>query len=283
MEKSLKISENSGKEKKRKLSAKDFPSLNIVSESDIAMDFASKVYKKFDKLIKSVILFGSSVKKTRTSGSDVDIILIVDDASVKFDQELVAWYREELGKIIASNPYRIELHINTVRLTTWWQDLLRGDPLVLNIIRYGEEVIDFGGFFRPLRILMEEGKIKSTPEAIYTALQRAPMHLVNSRRAALSSVEGIYWAMVDASQALLIAAKINAPSPEHIPMLLKENFVNKGMLDEKYVFWYAEIFRLYKGILHGEVNDIKGQNLDDWQQKADKFIGVMAEIIRKII
>jgi hypothetical protein len=55
------------------------------------------------------------------------------------------------------------------------------------------------------------------------------------------------------------------------------------MLDEKYVFWYAEIFRLYKGILHGEVNDIKGQNLDDWQQKADKFIGVMAEIIRKII
>lgn len=284
LEKSLKTSSREmNTEKKKKLSSKDYPTLNIVSESEIASDFAMKVYKKFDKLIKSVVLFGSTVKKTAKNGSDVDIIIIVDDASVKFDQELVSWYREELGKIIAINPYKLELHINTVRLTTWWEDLLRGDPIVMNIIRYGEEIIDFGGFFRPLRILMQEGKIKSTPEAIYTALQRAPMHLANSRRSEIGAIEGIYWAMVDSSQALLIAAKLTAPSPEHIPMMLKQNFVDKGLLEEKYVFWYTEIFRLYKGILHGEITTIKGQNLDDWQNKAEKFIEVMALAIRRFI
>jgi predicted nucleotidyltransferase/uncharacterized protein (UPF0332 family) len=268
---------------KNKLNPKQFPTLNIISEADIAMDFAKKAYQKFDKLIKSIVLFGSTIKKTNTSASDIDLILIVDDASVKFDSELVAWYREELGKIISANPYQFELHVNTVRLTTWWNDLMRGDPIVMNIIRYGEEVIDFGGFFRPLRILMQEGKIKSTPEAIYTALQRSPMHLLNSRRAELSAIEGIYWAMVDSSQALLIAGKITPPSPEHIAILLKKHFVDNKMLDEKYLSWYSDIYRLYKGIIHGEIHEVKGQNIDLWQERAEKYIGVMAEVIRKIL
>lgn len=257
--------------------------LNLVSELEIATDFAAKVYKKFDKLIKSIILFGSTVKKTDSANSDIDLIILIDDCSIKFDQELIAWYREELSKIISTNPYKKELHINTIKLTTWWQDLLRGDPVIINIIRYGEEIIDFGGFFKPLKVLLNEGKIKSTPEAIYTCLQRAPLHLANSKRAEISSIEGIYWAMIDAAHALLIAAKITPPSPEHVTLLLKENFVDKNMLDMKYVTWYRDIYILYKSIEHGEIRDVKGQSIDELQLKADKFIRVIAELIKKII
>ena len=284
-EKSPRISETekeNPKDKQKKVSAKAFPTLNLMNERDIAMDFAERIYKKFDKMVKSVILFGSTAKKTNTPGSDIDIIVLVDDAMIKFDQELIAWYREELGKIMAANPYKQELHINTVRLTTWWQDLLRGDPLIINIIRYGEDIIDFGGFFRPLKILLQEGKIKSTPEAVYTCLERAPMHLLRSKQAELSSVEGIYWAMVDSAHALLIAAKVNPPSPEHIPILLKENFVDKKMLDIKYVSWYRDVFVLYKSIVHGDVREVKGQNIEEWQSRADEFIRKMAEVIGKI-
>jgi len=269
--------------KSKKLSVKDFPTLNLINETDIALDFAKKVYQKFDKLIKSVILFGSTVKKNNTSGSDIDIIVIIDDASVKFDAELTAWYREELGKIIQSNPYKQELHINTVKLTTWWNDLLKGDPTVINIIRYGEELIDFGGFFRPLRILLQDGKINSTPEAVYTCLQRAPLHLANSKRAEISSVEGLYWAMIDSAHALLMTAKITPPSPEHIPQLLKETFVDKKLLDPKYIGWYNEVFNLHKGIMHGTIRDVQGQNLDDLQNKTESFIRIMAETINKIL
>jgi len=257
--------------------------LNLVSEVEIATDFSTKVYKKFDKLVKSIILFGSTVKKTDSSTSDIDLIILIDDCSIKFDQELISWYREELGKIINSNPYKKELHINTIKLSTWWQDLLRGDPVIINVIRYGEEIIDFGGFFKPLKVLLAEGKIRSTPEAIYTCLQRAPLHLSNSRRAEMGAIEGVYWAMIDSAHALLIAAKITPPSPEHIPMLLKQTFVDKNMLDMKYVTWYRDLYILYKSIEHGDIKDIKGQNIDDWQDKADKFIRVMAELIKKII
>ena len=267
----------------KKINPKDFPTLNLIDEREIAMDFSQKVCQKFGKLIKSVILFGSAVKKTNVSSSDIDIIIIVDDAYVKFDQELIAWYRQELGKIISANPYKQELHINTVRLTTWWNDLIIGDPIIINILRYGETLIDMGGFFNPLKILLQEGKIKPTPEAIYNCLQRAPEHLARSKQAQLSAIEGVYWAMVDSAHALLIAGKITPPSPEHIPLLLKENFVDKKMLDSKYVSWYREIYVLHKDINHGKVVDVKGQNIDIWQLRADEFIRKMTEIIKNII
>src|SRR3989344_8824335 len=92
----------------------------IVTDKDIAMDFAVKVQRKFDRLVKASVLFGSqaTAKNNATSGSDIDIILIIDDAAVKWDLELISWYREELGKLITSQNYSRELHINTVKLTT---------------------------------------------------------------------------------------------------------------------------------------------------------------------
>jgi predicted nucleotidyltransferase/uncharacterized protein (UPF0332 family) len=269
--------------KVKRLPVKSFPSLKLMDEHDIAMDFATKAYKKFSKLIKSIILFGSSTKQTAVASSDVDIIIIIDDSAVQWDQELIAWYRTELGKLIKFNPYKKELHINTVKLTTWWQDLLRGDPVVMNVIRYGEGLIDFGGFFNPLKILLQEGRIKATPEAIYTCLQRAPQHLARSKAAELGTVEGIFWAMVDSAHALLMAAKIPPPSPEHIPILLKENFVDQKVLKMKYVVWYRDLYLLHRKIVHGDLTDIKGLEIDDWQDRADEFIRVMAESVERIL
>ena len=276
-----KVSKKNSKTEKPNL--KNFPTLKLVREQDIAMDFATKAYEKFDKLIKSIILFGSTVKQTRSSGSDIDIILLIDDASIKFDQELIVWYRTELGKLIKANPYKSEIHINTVKLTTWWQDLLRGDPVVINIIRYGEPLIDFGGFFTPLRVLLQEGKIRSTPESIYTALQRAPQHIIRSKQAEMSAVEGVYWAMVDSAHALLIAAKVMPPSPEHIPILLKEKFVDSKVLKMKYVVWYRDLYVLHRKITHGDITEVKGVELDEWRDRAEEFVRVMAELIDKII
>src|SRR3989344_1198891 len=86
-----------------------FPTIKLKTERDIALDFAEKVYRRFDKMVKSIILFGSTIKQTRTVGSDIDIIIIIDDAMIKFDEELIAWYREELAKIINESQYNKDL------------------------------------------------------------------------------------------------------------------------------------------------------------------------------
>jgi predicted nucleotidyltransferase len=247
------------------------------------MDFATKAYEKFNKMVKSIVLFGSSVKQSAVTGSDIDIIIVIDDVAIIWDQELIAWYRVELDKLLRQNPYEKSLHINTIKLSSWWEDLLRGDPVILNILRYGEAMIDFAGFFEPLKFLLLSGKIKSTPEAIYNCLERAPTHFLRSKTAELNSIEGLYWAMVDSSHAALIAAGIPPASPEHIPSDLKEVFVNKGMLKIKYVVWYRDLLILHKKIVHGETTDLKGVEIDEWQAKTQEFMSVMADLVNRSV
>lgn len=269
--------------KKAKKKPKQATTLNLKSEADIALDFGTKAYKKFGKTIKSIVLFGSAAKKTSTPRSDIDIIIILDDVTVNWDQELVAWYRQELDKIMRANPYSKEIHINTIKLTTWWDDLMRGDPVIINILRYGEAIIDLAGFFEPIKYLLLHGKIRPTPESIYTSLQRAPLHIQNSKAAELNAIEGLYWAMVDSAHAALIARNVMPPSPEHIPADLKEHFVNTGQLKIKYVTWYRDLLILHKKIAHKEIHDLKGVVIDEWQARAEEFLNVMAKLVQDII
>ncbi len=267
----------------RKKTEAQFSTLKLKEEQDIAFDFASKAYEKFGKTIKSIILFGSAVKGKIVKGSDIDIIIILDDCSILWDAELIAWYREELGKLIRANPYRKPLHINSVKLSTWWNEMIRGEPVILNIIRWGQPLIDFGGFFTPLKVLLSQGKIKATPESIYIMLQRAPLHLARTRASLLNSMEGLYWAMIDASHAALIAAKKIPPSPEHIADLLKETFVKPRVLNPKFVLWYQDLYKIAHEILHGKISKISGKEVDEWESKTDIFVREMAKIIDKII
>ncbi len=269
--------------KKAEAKAKNIPTLKLKKDTDIAMDFAIKVYKKFQKTIKSIILFGSTAKQTAVAGSDIDIIIIIDDVSIKWTPEIIAWYREELDKILKENPYEKNLHINTVKLSTWWEDLMKGDPVVINVLRYGEAMIDLAGFFEPLKFLLIEGRIKNTPEAVYNSLQRAPLHLARSKAAELNAIEGLYWAMVDSAQAALIAANVSPPSPEHIASNLNQVFVSKGMLKSRYVDWFRDLLALHKKIAHGEIRELRGIVIDDWQERTDEFIKVMAKLVKEIV
>lgn len=265
----------------KKLSKPD--TLNLKSKRDIAMDFAQKILEKFSTLIKAVVLFGSTAKNQAVVGSDIDIIVIVDDATIKFDESFIMWYREGLGNVVKTNPYKKDLHINTVKITTWWEDLIKGDPVVINIIRYGEPLIDVGGFFAPLKLLLQEGKIKPTPEAIYTILNRVPAHILRSRVSEMSAIEGCYWAYVESAQALLMAIKVLPPSPEHISIFLKENFVDKGFLKMSDVTDFRDLFDLHRRILHGEIKKIDGKIIDNYQEKAEEFFKKTVKLLNEII
>ncbi len=249
---------------------------------EIAYDFAAKIYDKFREVVKSIVLFGSTAKNTQVKKSDIDIIIIVDDATVQWTQELIAWYREELAKLSSSIKYPKKLHLNTVTLTTFWNEALVGEPVVINVIRYGVALIDFGGFFEPLKVLLARGKIKPTPEAIYNALTRAPNHLSRANMFLLGTIDAVYWSMVDSAHAALMMAKQVPPSPEHISSLLRVTFVKKGMLETKYIDWYEEIFALAHHITHGEVKRVTGKNIEIYMNRADEFIGRMAKIVRDL-
>tara|TARA_Y100000310_G_scaffold189087_1_gene189052 strand:+ start:3339 stop:4157 length:819 start_codon:yes stop_codon:yes gene_type:complete len=269
--------------KKPKIDPKKFPTIKIKTRRDIAMDFAEKIVKKFDTLVKAVVLFGSTAKSTAGPGSDIDIIIIVDDATIKFDEKFTMWYREELVKIVSKNPYKSDLHINTIKVTTWWEDLIKSDPVVVNIIRYGEPLIDVGGFIAPLKALLEKGKIKPTPESIYNIVNRVPGHIIRSRISEMSAIEGCYWAYVECSQAILMAVNVSPPSPEHVPKLLDEHFVKKGFLKKQILKDYGEIYQLHKDILYGKTKNLDGKTVDMFQEKSEEYFKMSIKLLNEIL
>ena len=254
----------------------------LAKDRDIAMDFAEKIYKKVGASIKSIVLFGSAAKGIAGPKSDIDIVIIIDDSTISWDDELIAWYREELRKIIAQSRYAKTLHVNTVRLTTWWNEMIRGEPVVINIIRWGDPLIDFGGFFTPLKTLLAQGHIKTTPEMIFVTLGRAPAHLMRCKASMVTALESVYWAFVDASHAALIAAKVSPPSPEHIPSAMRQHLVDTGLLKSEYVNWYRDLYIMVHKVIRGESGDIDGKEIQMWRDRSDRYLREMASVVKKL-
>ena len=257
--------------------------LLLANEREIGMDFATKAYKEFNTLVKSIVLFGSAAKHTLEERSDIDIIVILDDISIKFDEELIAWYRKKLATLLNKHQYQHPLHISSVKLSSWWSDLMKGDPVVLNVLRYGDALIDFGGFFKPLQVLLKDGKIRATPEAIYTLLERAPAHMTRARGAMLAVVDGVYWSMVDSAHAALIAADVMPPSPEKIMQTLDKTFVQNKLLHPKFAKNYDIVHTLAKDIVHGKRVSIEGKYLDDLFKMSDEFLNEMSRLVEDLV
>ncbi len=256
---------------------------NLDTDKDIAFDFAGKVYNKFRDVVKAIAMFGSVTKLEATPKSDIDIIIIIDDCTINWDDELIGWYREELAKLLIANKYRKEIHINTVTLTAFWEEIRAGEPLIINILRYGEALIDVGGFFDPLKVLLSKGKIRPSAEAIFTTMQRTGQHLGRANANILNSIEGFYWAMVDASHSTLMAMNLIPPSPEHIGELLQQHVVDKKILDKKYVENYEYVRKKAKAIIHGEIKKLEGKDIQDLQEKAEAFVKELNEITKALI
>lgn len=279
--------EKKEKSKVSKIPRADFekvPTMLIVNDRDIAMDFATKAYQRFEQMIKAIIMFGSSVKQEAKPESDIDLIILLDDVSIRWDEEMIATYREELGKLVQANPYIKSLHINTVKLSTWWQDLIIGDPVILNVIRYGEALIDHGGFFVPQKSLLLAGKIRPSPEAVYNLLERTTIHLGRARASIFAAVDGYYWACVDSAHAALMAANILPPSPEHVAEMLELSFVKeRKLLNSRFIRMYEDIYSTMKSISHGELLSVSGKRLDELKENSELFVTELAKVVDKII
>ncbi|UCD03509.1 MAG: nucleotidyltransferase domain-containing protein [Candidatus Woesearchaeota archaeon] len=245
----------------------------------IAYDFAGKVENRFRGLITSVILFGSVAKKMIMDDSDVDIVIVIDDTTVTTDNAFILWYRKELAKLVNEQEYKKKLHINTVTLTTFWEHLLKGEPTVVNVVRYGVAIIDPGFFFDPIKRLLANGRIRPSVEAVYNAISRTTAHIFRADQKELAAISDVYWAFVDSAHAALMAYKVTPPSPEHVPKLLRHVFVKKRKLHHKYVEWYEEIFDLEKKIVHGHVVRLDRGELDEYRHKAEEFTNKMKNLV----
>jgi len=244
---------------------------------DLAYLFAKQCHKECRDLIKAIVLFGSTARK-KQGANDIDILVIIDDVSIKLTPELIQTYRVILGKIIAGVSNR--LHVTTLKLTAFWEYVRNGDPVAVNILRDGYPLLDTG-FFDPLQLLLHQGRIRPSPESVWTYMTRATQTITNSQWHLLQATLDLYWAVVDAAHAALMKLGEVPPSPEHVAELLEDKLVKTKLVPSNIPNQMRKFYTLSKEIIHRKRRSISGQQYEKLLSEAESFVKTMKQFIER--
>jgi len=247
---------------------------------DIVYAFSKDIKKELGGMLKGIILFGSTARHidTNKKSHDIDILLLIDDVSIQLNQELIQTYRIIVEKIVAK--VSTKLHITSLRLTNFWEYIRAGDPIAINMLRDGVAILDTG-FFEPLQLLLMQGRIRPSPESIQNYLMMAPQTLQNSRGHIIQAVLDLYWAVIDAAHAALMYVNETPPSPAHVADLMEEKLVKTGLLDKHYMHTMRSFYNLGKSIMHGQLNDITGDQYDAYYKEAYDFVMTIKKFVNR--
>ncbi len=247
------------------------------TDIDLAYSFGKKVYKEFGTFIKAIVLFGSAARKKKSS-NDIDILVVVDDITLNLNKELVQTYRIMMQKLVADVSTKI--HVTTLKFTNFWEYVRSGDPVAVNILRDGFALIDTG-FFEPLQTLLHQGRIRPSPEAMWSYFTRAPLTITNAKWHILQAVTDLYWAVIDSAHAALMKAGEVPPSPEHAADLLESKLVKTGLINKKYPKIMKKFYDTMKMIEHREIKEISGEQYQEYLKEAQDFVLAIQEFIKK--
>lgn len=258
----------------------DNPNIKTYNKNELtlAYRFAREIHSEFGDFLKAVVLFGSTAKHNVSKQGDVDLLIVVDDVTINPTQELVEAYRIITEKLVTQISTR--LHVTTIKLTTFWEYIRAGDPIGMNILRDGVALLDTG-FFDPLRALLMRGRIRPSEEAVWTYFARAPRTLHNAKWHVLQAAIDMYWAVIDAAHAALMMLGETPPSPDHVGALLEEKLIRPNHLPAKYGKTVNKFYLLQKRILHREIREIKGAQIDAMFKEAQDFVETVDNLINR--
>ncbi|PIN73710.1 hypothetical protein COV20_05815 [Candidatus Woesearchaeota archaeon CG10_big_fil_rev_8_21_14_0_10_45_16] len=244
----------------------------------LAKRFATALQKELEDFLMGVVVFGSSARRTSDEHSDIDVMVITDDASYIVNEALIEGYRLIIEKLMQEISPRF--HITSITFTSFWEQVKAGDPIMINILRDGVPLYDLG-FFDPMQRLLQSGRIRPSEESIWHYFGRSPRTLLNSRWHVLQATLDLYWAVIDAAHAALMRANQIPPTPEHVAELLDKVYVKKRLMEKKYVDTMEKFYRLSKDITHRKISEVTGKEYDALFKEADDFVKRMKRLVEK--
>ncbi len=261
------------KNKKSKNVSRKLKKFSLETRLKSAEKFKDKILDMFKGYIKAIIVWGSITRGDYTGKSDVDIYIIFDDtkfALKKFDE-----IRKKIDKDIYSTASSIDprLHPQPIlALTEFIKGIRYTHPLFFNIVREGYAIYDTG-FFIPMRKLLEWGEFPVTPEAAHMRIDSVPRRVQRVRNVKLYMIaEDMYYAMLDAAQAVLMYVGVGPPAPKLAAKEVREHLVKPGLLEDEYAKSLEDVANFRKKVEHKEIKEISGAEVDKWLEKTEKYV-----------
>ncbi len=251
----------------------------LIEDLETARKFARIMYKEFGNFVSGIILFGSAAHNNPSPKRDIDILIVLDDVRIKFTKELITTYRIITERAIANvDPQR--LHVQSMKLTSFWEYVRAGDPVAINILRSGVALIDTG-FFDPLQALLDQGRIRPSSESVWTYFTMAPASLHRSEQHLLTAMIDLYWAAIDSAHAALMVMGEIPPSPDHVADFLDEKLVRNFHVKRKAGKTMRELYTIFKKIVHRDIKAVSGKDYDKYRKLTQEFVNEMKWFIEK--
>ncbi len=244
-------------------------------------EFSKKALEKYGKQIKTIVMMGSVAREEFKPTSDIDIFVVIDDTNSKITPELHDKIDEDLEKIAEKISKNISVQ-PSYTLTEFWDYARVAHPIIYNFIKEGVSVYDVG-FFEPVKKLLEMGRMPATREAIENYMEGAPKKIMRAKTVKLLMLaEDAYYAMLNTAQAVLMFMGLAPPVPSKAYDDVKKFLVEPGILPDEYAEWLREIIEIRKKIEHKELMDVSGAFVDEWLDKADKFVEKMFSLLNAL-
>ncbi len=244
-------------------------------------EFSKKALEKYGKQIKTIVMMGSVAREEFKPTSDIDIFVVIDDTNSKITPELHDKIDEDLEKIAEKISKNISMQ-PSYTLTEFWDYARVAHPIIYNFIKEGVSVYDTG-FFEPVKRLLEMGRMPATREAIESYMEGAPKKIMRAKTVKLLMLaEDAYYAMLNTAQAVLMFMGLAPPVPSKAYDDVKKFLVEPGILPNEYAEWLREIIEIRKKIEHKELMDVSGAFVDEWLDKADKFVEKMFSLLNAL-
>lgn len=234
----------------------------------IAREFSKGLIKEMKELVRSVVIFGSNTNDTLKKDSDIDLMIVLDNVSVFVSAELREAYKIIVGKLnqeVAND----KIHLMTVNLSDLWDMARKGDPVVINVLRYGSPLFD-RDLIEPLQYLLEIGRIKPTRESVRNYMARSETLLEETNRHLMEAMLDLYYSLVDMVHASLMVQKVLPPSPKDMPKIFKSTFKKTPL--EKYGADIEELYNIAKEIEHRKYHEIRGSEYDRYHKRVSTII-----------
>ncbi len=241
----------------------------------IASAFSSAIDKEFGPFLKAVVLYGSCTEHPTAAHNDIDVLVIVDDVENIMGPEVTEAYRLVVHKhVMKISPL---LHINTLKLSSYWEYARSGDPVLLNMLRDGVILLD-KGIFAPMQLLLDQGRVRPSRESIYTYYARTGASLRAAQQHILGACTDLYWAAIDGAHAALMATGEMPATPERVPDML-EGLVKKKLLDKKHVRVMRELYHLQKSIERRDISEITGEQYQLYWKETVALVEALRTIV----
>ncbi len=210
--------------------------------------FSVAARQKLGAMLKGVAVIGSLARGDFVPGSDIDVLVVVDDTKREVPSELKEKLLAMLNDMGRKIDKKMQVQIHT--LTEMFQFAKEGDNIIYNFLRHMKIVYD-GGVLTPFTRLLKTGEIKPTKEAMMRSLDGAEYYMKKIEQYIEWILERYYRGVTWSANAYIMSLGESPAAVPEIPIVLQSK-VDEGLLPPEIPAIAAETIKVFKAVEHGD-------------------------------